>query len=154
MGIKRGLVALLSSAAVFICTGGGLLHAQTEVIADGRLQTILEKHVEYNRMAKTTKGFRVKAATFTGEGAKDKAFQLKKNLLQAFPEQRTYVVFDEPYFIVKTGDFPTRLDAYATFLQIKNQIPTALIVADYINAPVINEDDFTTPEYFEEELEN
>ncbi len=128
-------------------------NAQVEVIADGRLQTILEKHVQYNRIAKTTKGFRIKVATYTSQGAKDKAFELKNSLLEAYPKQRSYVVFDEPYFIVKTGDFLTRLDAYALYLEIKELIPTALIVADYINLPIINEEEIDTPEYFEEDLE-
>lgn len=152
--MKRSFVAPILLFIAYLFGNNVSLKAQVEVIADGRLQTVLEKHVEYNRTAKTTKGFRIKVATFTGEGAKDKAFQLKNDLLEIFPEQRTYVIFDEPYFIVKTGDYPTRLDAYTTLMQIKPQITTALIVADYINAPVINEDDLSNPEHFEEELEN
>jgi len=137
-----------------LCICSMYLYAQVEVVADGRLQTILEKHVEYNRMAQTTKGFRIKVATYTGEGAKNNAFNLKSNLLKAYPRLRSYVIFDEPYFVVKLGDFTTKLDAYATFIEIKNQIPTALIIQDHINMPIINEDDLSTPEYYEDELEN
>ena len=145
---------LLSVIGSWLCLFENCAYAQVEVIADGRLQTILEKHVEYNRMTKTIKGFRIKVATFTGEGAKDEAFLLKNELLGVFTQIRTYVIFDEPYFVVKLGDFPTRLDAYVVLMQIKSKLPTALIIQDYINAPVINEDDLTTPDYFEQELEN
>lgn len=139
---------------VVLCISSLGLYAQVEVVADGRLQTILEKHVEYNRMAQTTKGFRIKVATYTGEGAKDKAFELKSSLLEAYPRLRSYVIFDEPYFIVKIGDFTTKLDAYSTFSELKKQVPTALIIQDYINMPIINEEDLLTPEYYEDELEN
>ena len=143
-----------SFTLVALLFGYQSLQAQVEVIADGRLQTILEKHIDYNQMAKTTVGFRIKVATFTGDDAKAKAFNLKRQLLEAFPKQRAYVFFDEPNFNVKLGDYATRLDAYATYMQIKPQINTALIIQDYINSPIISEDEITNPEYFEEELEN
>lgn len=129
-------------------------YSQVEVVADGRLQTILEEHITYNQMAKTFVGYRIKVATFTGEGAKSKAFNLKEQLIKAYPDERSYVFFDEPNFNVKIGDYVSRLDAYSTYMKIKPQISTALIVKDYINSPIISEDDLKAPEYFEEELEN
>ncbi|MBP3253953.1 MAG: hypothetical protein J6M30_05560 [Bacteroidales bacterium] len=142
----------------FVCLAACMLaighkaYSQTEVIADGRLQNILEKHVEYNRMAKTVRGFRINVATFTGDDAKNKAFSLKNQLLQAFPDQRVYVLFDEPNFNVRLGDYPTRLDAYSAYIKLKNQVSTALIIQDYINLPALNKDDLQEPEYFEDNL--
>ncbi|MBR1770047.1 MAG: SPOR domain-containing protein [Bacteroidales bacterium] len=130
------------------------LFAQTEVIADGRLQTILEQHVAYNAMSKTYRGYRIKVAKFTGENAKNQAFDLKRQLSEIFPSHRTYVIFDEPFFNVKTGDFTSRLDAYALLTKIKPQISTAVIVQDYVNAPVISKEDLQLPEYYEDDLEN
>ncbi len=146
----RKIAGVLS---LLICFSNNFLNAQVEVVADGRLQTILEKHVEYNQIAKTSIGFRIKVATFTGDNAKNKAFNLKKQLLEAFAGQRVYVVFDEPNFNVKMGDYATRLDAYSFYIQIKQQINTAIIVRDYINSPLISEEDISNPEYFEDELE-
>lgn len=132
----------------------GNLSAQVEVVADGRLQTILEQHILYNSMSKTFAGYRIKVAKFTGDDAKEKSFELKQQLLEIFPSQRVYVVFDEPFFNVKMGDFLTRLDAFALLKQIKPQIPTAVIIQDYVNAPIVSEEDLQSPEYFEEDLES
>lgn len=148
--VARGV--LFAFMMMFVCNN--VLQAQVEVVADGRLQTILEKHVEYNQMAKTFIGFRIKVATFTGDNAKNKAFELKKQLLETFVGQRVYVVFDEPNFNVKMGDYATRLDAYSFYMQIKPQIKTAIIIKDYINSPLISEEDISQPEYFEDELED
>lgn len=142
---------LVSFAFIFACIGN--LSAQVEVVADGRLQTILEQHIIYNSMSKTFAGYRIKVAKFTGDDAKDKAFDLKQQLLEIFPSQRVYVVFDEPFFNVKMGDFHTRLEAYALLKQIKPQISSAVIIQDYVNAPVVSEEDLQAPEYFEEDLE-
>ena len=59
-----------------------VLMSQVEVVADGRLQTILEQHISYNSMAKTFPGYRIKVAKFTGDNAKKQAFDLKKQLLE------------------------------------------------------------------------
>ncbi len=66
---------------------------------------------------------------------------------------RAYVTFDEPNFIVKAGDFLTKLEAYAVYSELKPNVPTALIIKDWINSPVLSEEDLKTPEYFEEDLE-
>lgn len=141
-------------SCVLIVSYMGNLSAQVEVVADGRLQTILEQHILYNSMSKTFAGYRIKVAKFTGDDAKEKSFELKQQLLEIFPSQRVYVVFDEPFFNVKMGDFLTRLDAFALLKQIKPQIPTAVIIQDYVNAPVVSEEDLQAPEYFEEDLES
>lgn len=128
-------------------------NAQAKVIADGRLQTILERHIEYNEMSRTLQGYRIKVNSFTGANAKAKAYALKDELTAAYPSTRVYVTFDEPNFVVKCGDFITRLDAYNLFKLIKPQINTAIIVRDWINNPVISEADIEQQEYFEENLE-
>ena len=128
--------------------------AQVEVIADGRLQTILEQHVIYNQMARTFPGFRIKVAKFTGDNARNKAFNLKEELTRVYRGQRAYVIFDEPDFVVKFGDFTTKLDAQGMLAKIKPQISTAVIVQDQINAPAISEDDLKQVEYFEDNLED
>lgn len=146
---------MLSSCVVFVSF---LLFcrcavAQTNVVADGRLQTILEQHVAYNALCKTLSGYRINVAKFTGERAKDQAFALKKDLQDVYPEHKTYLIFDEPYFIVKIGDFRTRMEAYSLLTQIKPQIGSAVIMKDRVNAPVISLEDVKAPEYYEEDLE-
>ncbi|MBO7277959.1 MAG: hypothetical protein J6U84_08385 [Bacteroidales bacterium] len=129
-------------------------NAQVKIVADGRLQTILERHIEYNEMSHTLSGYRIKVNSFTGANAKAKAFALKDELMNTYPNTRAYVTFDEPNFVVKCGDFVTRLDAYNLFKDIKPQIGSAQIIKDWINNPVISEKDIIeTSEYFEENLE-
>ncbi len=129
------------------------LHSQVKIIADGRLQTILERHIEYNEMSHTIQGYRIRVNSFTGNNAKAKAFELKEEIQSKYSGVRAYVTFDEPNFIVKAGDFITRLDAYALYNELKKQMNTAQIIKDWINNPVLSEEDLYTPEYYEEDLE-
>lgn len=128
-------------------------NAQVKVVADGRLQTILERHIEYNEMSRSLQGYRIKVNSFTGANAKAKAFALKDELSEIYPSTRVYVSFDEPNFVVKCGDFITRLDAYNLFKHIKPQISSAIIIKDWINNPIILESEIEQQEYFEENLE-
>ncbi|MDR1726229.1 MAG: hypothetical protein LBR28_07570 [Bacteroidales bacterium] len=123
--------------------------AQIEVVADGRLQTLLEQHIAYSEASKTIRGFRIKVATFTGQGAKNKAYSVRDKLQLLYPLERTYVTFDEPHFIIRFGDYITRLEAYRNFADIKALYPTAIITRDFINLPPLTEEDLKQPEYFE-----
>lgn len=135
---------------ILFCTK---INAQVKIIADGRLQTILERHIEYNEMSRSIQGYRVRVNSFTGDNAKAKAFALKKDLQSKYPQMRVYVTFDEPNFIVKIGDFLTRLDAFALYSDLRKQVNTTQIIRDWINNPVISEEDLHTPEYIEQDLE-
>ena len=135
---------------ILFCTK---INAQVKIIADGRLQTILERHIEYNEMSRSIQGYRVRVNSFTGDNAKAKAFALKNDLQSKYPQMRVYVTFDEPNFIVKIGDFLTRLDAFALYSDLRKQVNTTQIIRDWINNPVISEEDLHTPEYIEQDLE-
>lgn len=143
------LISLFAISLLLSCT----LHSQVKIIADGRLQTILERHIEYNEMSRSIQGYRVKVSSFTGNNAKAKAFELKEEIQSKYSGIRAYVTFDEPNFIVKAGDFLTRLDAYALYEDLRKQINTTQIIRDWINNPVLSEEDLHTPEYYEEDLE-
>lgn len=149
--MKPRFCFVLSVFCILFCTK---VNAQVKILADGRLQTILERHIEYNEMSRSIQGYRVRVNSFTGDNAKAKAFALKKDLQSKYPQMRVYVTFDEPNFIVKIGDFLTRLDAFALYSDLRKQVNTTQIIRDWINNPVISEEDLHTPEYVEQDLES
>ncbi len=148
--MKSRFSLILLCWGILFCTK---INAQVKIIADGRLQTILERHIEYNEMSRSIQGYRVRVNSFTGDNAKAKAFALKNDLQSKYPQMRVYVTFDEPNFIVKIGDFLTRLDAFSLYSDLRKQVNTTQIIRDWINNPVISEEDLHTPEYIEQDLE-
>ena len=117
------LVTLLASAL----TAG----AQVRIIGDKAVTQMVEKHVELNGTVKTIPGFRVQIASFSGINSKVSAFNLRDRFLLDYPAVQAYIVFDEPNFKVKVGDFRTRLEAYAFLQQIK-EVYKGYIVRDNI----------------------
>ena len=81
---------------------------------DPRLDIFTQKQSAVNKLtSKMTssglyKGYRLQLLSTR---SRDEAFKLKTELLQMFPDQQTYVLFQSPYFRVRIGNFFRRPDA-------------------------------------------
>jgi len=116
--------------ALLLCTFG-TTQAQTRIVGDTDATLMVERHVELNSRVKTIPGFRVQIASFSGINAKNSAFNLRDQFITDYPEVQSYIIFDEPNFKVKVGDFRTRLEAYA-FLQEIKEVYKGYIIRDNI----------------------
>ena len=125
--MKRLLLTLLSFTLI-----GTMVQAQTRIVGDVAATQMVERHIELNQRVKTIPGFRVQIASFSGANSKTSAFNLREDFMTDYPTVQAYIVFDEPNFKVKVGDFRTRLEAYAFLQQIKDTYK-GYIVRDNIN---------------------
>lgn len=81
---------------------------------DGRLDILTAKQILVNKrssMLTSTgqyKGFRIQVISTND---REKAFGIKADLLNKFPEEKVYVMFQSPYFKVRLGNFLKREDA-------------------------------------------
>ena len=48
--------------------GSATAFSQVRIVADGRLQTILERHIEYNEMSRSIQGYRIRVKQCQVEG--------------------------------------------------------------------------------------
>jgi len=128
--------------AFFVLAGLAELRAQngaepstpSVVIADPRLQELVEKHKELNQRGKG-KGYRVQL--YFGSD-KTKANEVKSKFLTLYGrETRAYDPYDQPNFKVRVGDFRTRLEAYKFLKEIREHFPGAFIVESEIEWPEI-----------------
>lgn len=102
------------------------------ITGDVGVAQMVDKHIELNSKIKTIPGFRVQIASFSGVNSKVNAFNLRDKFMLENPDVQAYIVFDEPNFKVKVGDFRTRLEAYAYLQQIKETYK-GYIIKDNIN---------------------
>jgi len=118
------------------------------VTGDVAVNAMVEKHVEFNNRVKTFPGYRVQIASFSGANSKNSAFSLRDRFIIDYPSVQAYIVFDEPNFKVKVGDFRTRLEAYAFLQQIKD------VYKGYIIKDNINPEPPTVEDFAPDDLEN
>ncbi len=117
-------------------TAAGQLH----IVGDVAATQMVERHVELNQRVKTIPGYRVQIASFSGANSKTSAFNLRDNFLTDYPTVQAYIVFDEPNFKVKVGDFRTRLEAYAFLQQIKETYKGYIIRDNIYPEPPIQDE--------------
>ncbi len=104
---------------------------RVSIRGDVAVTDMVEKHVELNSKVKTIPGFRVQIASFSGLHSKTSAFNLRDKFMTDYPETQAYVIYDEPNFKVKVGDFRSKLEAYA-FMQQIGEFYKGYIIKDNI----------------------
>ncbi|MCQ2278978.1 MAG: hypothetical protein MJZ62_06720 [Bacteroidales bacterium] len=129
------LLAILLSTPIW---GQRKVHAQ--ITGDVAVTKLVEKNIEFNDQIKTVPGYRIKIASLSGTNSKTAAFALKDKFLATYPDLTAYLVFDEPNFVIKVGDFTNRLDAFIFLQRIKSVYPGS-IIQDQVYPIRLNWDD-------------
>ena len=130
----RFLVFLLISFTTF-----SFAHAQGRVtiLGDKGVESLVAKHISFNENVKGFPGYRIQIYFESGNYSKNKAFGEKGKFMARFPEISAYVVFQEPYYKVRVGNFRNKLEAEAFKQRIREQWPEAYIIKDDIELPGI-----------------
>ena len=109
-------------------------HYRSEITRDVKLDALLDTLYQ-NRVAHLVmKGYRIQL--FTGAerlGALDTKSELQKN----FPDAPVYILYQQPYFKVRVGDFRTQAEAQELYHKLLPVFPKAFLVPDDINLPEI-----------------
>lgn len=108
-----------------------------EIKGDVAVSQLVQKHIELNERVRTIPGYRIQVASLSGTSSKNRAFDMKDRIRNNYPGMEAYVVFDEPNFKVKVGDFRTRLEAFVFLQHIKTDFP-GTIIRDNIYPTQIN----------------
>lgn len=104
---------------------------------DPNIETILAKHVSFNENVKGFPGYRIQIFFESGNYSKNKAFGEKSKFISRYPDVAAYVIFQEPYYKVRVGNFRNKLEAEAFKMKIIDQWSEAYIVKDDIDLPGI-----------------
>ena len=76
---------------------------------DARLDILIKKQIYINTLAiRNQPGFRVQVIT---TNKRNEANDAKAKVMQLFPDHRSYLDFQAPYFKVRIGDFKSREEA-------------------------------------------
>lgn len=103
-----------------------------QVMSDPNLDTLVQRHIELNKQSNGISGFRVQV--FFGSDRKA-ANDARTKFLQLYPEIEAYLVYQQPNFKVRVGDFRTQQEAQAIFRNLLTHFDKVFIVPDKINLP-------------------
>lgn len=113
---------------------------KVEVIKDARIDTFAARRFELNKAGNTAamNGYRVQI--FTG-GNRKEAYNAQAKFQEEFPDIRTYVIYNEPNFKVRVGDFRTRLEAEKLEEELRKSFTGLFIISEKINPPKLDSTD-------------
>ena len=134
--MKSKKIFLLIIFYVFNCS---ILKSQSEnikIIPESGIQELVNKHIEYNKEKETISGYRLQIYFDSGNYSKSNAINVRTKFIETYPETKAYVIFNSPNYIVRVGNFRTRLEATAFLHNIGMNYPEAYIVKDDIELPL------------------
>jgi hypothetical protein len=102
---------------------------------DESISRLLQAHRQLNQNQRGIDGFRVQIYTDSGNRSKLRTDRMKAEFDNRYPDVKSYISYNEPYFKIRVGDFRTRLEAQRFLNQIASTYLFASIVVDRINFP-------------------
>lgn len=97
---------------------------------DPRLDWMVERHAEMNRELvkpkfKMEPGFRL---LMVSTNKRDAALEMRARLLKMYPEQKSYMYYQSPFFKIQFGNFKTSKDAEDFKLQMIEQFGENILI--------------------------
>ncbi|MBP7510962.1 MAG: SPOR domain-containing protein [Bacteroidia bacterium] len=108
--------------------------AQTRVklISDPKLDSLVSKNIEINKSQQTIDGYRIQL--FSGS-ERNNANALRTRFKTDYPDENVYLIYQQPYFKLRVGDYRNLIEAQEMYLQLQKTYDQLLIVPDKINLP-------------------
>ena len=111
--------------------------ATVTVTQPERIRAGLAKHIEDNK-SEVISGFRVRIYFNNTQNARGESEAAQRRFEAAHPGIFAYRSFVNPFFKVTVGDFRTRSEAMKLLQEISSEFPTAFIVKENINYPIVD----------------
>jgi len=145
----KALGIIMGCCFLLLC---GQVNAQTrgkiEEVKDARIDTLMIRRLEvakpgHNNSSNANasgafislNGYRVQF--FSGSSRAD-AYSAQARFNQKYPDLRTYVVYLEPNFKVRAGDFRTRMEANKLLEELRPMFTGLFIISEKINPPKLD----------------
>ena len=105
---------------------------QIYLTSDNRFPSIVKGYIDFLKN-RPIKGWRVQIYFGTGHNARVEIQRIRQKFHSEYPDIPIYILFEQPYFKVRVGNFYTRRDAAKFLFLIKPEYPKAFLTEDNID---------------------
>lgn len=102
---------------------------------DQRIEQLIQKQRDIHAADSTIDGFRIQIFMESGNDAVEMATVTMEDFKEKYPEIPIYLVFGQPYYRLRVGDFRTRLEAEKAFQKLSREYKKAFVTSDRIQLP-------------------
>ena len=125
---------------------------------DQRIEQLIQRQKDIHAADNTIDGFRIQIFMESGNDAVELANAAMEEFMDKYPDIPIYLIFGQPYYRLRVGDFRTRLEAEKAFQTLSQDYKKAFVTSDRIQLPynvfcdtIMHSDDF---ELFENDSVN
>jgi hypothetical protein len=105
---------------------------KVEVVQDERITQLAEQYRKMSLNNPEVDGYRVQIFFESGSNSKNAALNVQNGFETAYPEVKSYLSYNEPYYRVRVGDFRTLIEAVGFQKKIAVDFPNSFPVKDKI----------------------
>lgn len=113
--------------------------ADVQIRQSQEIMNSMRQHIASNSK-RTSSGYRVRIFFDNKQTARTESEKTLKRFKDLFPGVAAYRIYANPYFKVTVGDFRTKSEAMALLTRIKGAFPSAFVVKESIEYPVVDSD--------------
>ena len=114
-----------------------MVDAQTSILLNDKvkfestsdLNFLLDAHYDKNKHCDLMQGYRIQIMNSSN---REDAYEKKAKVYRHFSKFKGYIVYDQPYYKLRIGDFETKLEARKFLKEVIQTFSTAFIVRDEI----------------------
>ena len=123
--LKRNLTILFILLSINMI--GQDLKDSSDIIINqpGSVSDLIERHKQYIKDLETIAGYRVQIFTST---RLSESMKVKSKFEREYKKLSPYIIFSEPSFKVRIGDYTNKIEAYEIMQLLKKDYPEAFIV--------------------------
>jgi len=112
----------------------GLMSAEAQsgtivIHKDNKIDRLLDFYSAHKNSIEEAQGFRIQIMAGT---SRDKAYKAQSNFNYSYPQFRSYLEYNSPYFKIRVGDFTDRLSAHRFLQQVKTKYPGSFMVDEVV----------------------
>lgn len=112
-------------------------NAEVDIRQSQLVEDSMNAHIASND-ERTMSGYRVRIFFDNRQTARSESESTLKKFKSLFPDVMAYRLYANPYFKVTVGDFRTKSEAMALLARIKGEFPSAFVVKENIEYPVVD----------------
>ena len=111
---------------------------RVNLFQDASIQVLTNDYIKANKENKGIDGYRVQIYFGSGHTARESATNIRNTFVSNHKEVAAHVVFEDPNFKVRVGDYRTRSEALKLLVEIEGAYKGAYIVTDIIEVPELD----------------
>lgn len=126
-----------------LLSGKDIFHvmpSNVKVNQSAAVETAVRRQVVSNKERQLS-GYRVRIFFDNKQTARVESEETLKRFEKQYPDVRAYRTYANPYFKVTVGDFRTRSESVRFLERIKTDFPSAFVVKENIDYPVVDKQD-------------